>query len=406
MYPKFVLWSFPVAALVATVFTIHSMTVHREIQAAKAGGISFHRLFVPLWPIGAVLTVAAFMLGTIVPTTNRRSAEVFKEREVRRDWRNNFVFQTEAGETLSIQQLYVSNKRADRVLLEKEDDDGARLHVWARQALYTEDDGWTLEDGYLRVVRPDGVSIPSGSNRSAVRAGPEPAQLLLGPRNEEEMSSEELGRQGRPVIRSGGDPNELAVAPNRKLAIRRPHLGSCASGAPLATTASEGGRRSRGWPRTTLIYILLLSVRRHRDRRRASACLGRLDPEHPLLPGRGGAAHTGSHLNGGHTTPSDRFGASLPEHTSSTGPRSRTDQSAVASTSIEPPSMTTVAAPGVMKPHLTAAATAAHADVPDAVVGPTPRSQIRIATSRPEGMSANCTFVPRGKASCLPINGP
>ena len=32
-YPKFVLISFPVAALEGTVFTIHSMTVNREIQA-------------------------------------------------------------------------------------------------------------------------------------------------------------------------------------------------------------------------------------------------------------------------------------------------------------------------------------------------------------------------------------
>ena len=37
MYPHFMLWSAPVAALIAAVFTVHSMTVHREIQAAKAG---------------------------------------------------------------------------------------------------------------------------------------------------------------------------------------------------------------------------------------------------------------------------------------------------------------------------------------------------------------------------------
>ena len=36
-YPQFFFWSFPIAALLAAVFTIHPMTVHREVMAAKAG---------------------------------------------------------------------------------------------------------------------------------------------------------------------------------------------------------------------------------------------------------------------------------------------------------------------------------------------------------------------------------
>ena len=262
-YPMFVLWSFPVAALVATVFTIHSMTVHREIQAAKAGGISFHRLFVPLWPIGAVLTVAAFMLGTIVPTTNRRSAEVFKEREVRRDWRNNFVFQTETGETLGIQQLTVSNSRVDWILLENEDEDGSRMHVWARQAEYSEEGGWTLENGYMRVVRPDGGEYSFRFERyRRPELAPTPAELLQDPREEEEMGYEELGRQAAAVYRSGGDPNELLVAREQKLAIPAATLVIMLFGAPLATTAKKGGAAfgvgvALG---STLIYILLLRL--------------------------------------------------------------------------------------------------------------------------------------------------
>ena len=263
MYPMFVLWSFPIAALVGTVFTIHSMTVHREIQAAKAGGISFHRLIVPLWPIGVGLTVAAFMLGTLVTVTNRRSAEVFGEREVRRDWRNNFVFQTEDGETLSIQQLTVSNSRVDRLLLESEDEDGARRHVWARTATWTEEDGWTLDDGYLRLVSPDGEEYTFKFERYR-RPGlaPTPAHLLQDPRDEEEMSYEELGRQAAAVYRSGGDPNELLVAREQKLAIPAATLVIMLFGAPLATTAKKGGAAfgvgvALG---STLIYILLLRL--------------------------------------------------------------------------------------------------------------------------------------------------
>ena len=53
--PLFIQWSFPIAALLATVFTIHSMTIHREIVAAKAGGISFYRVIAPLVAVDAGL---------------------------------------------------------------------------------------------------------------------------------------------------------------------------------------------------------------------------------------------------------------------------------------------------------------------------------------------------------------
>ncbi|NIQ57039.1 MAG: LptF/LptG family permease, partial [Gammaproteobacteria bacterium] len=41
--PLFVLWSVPIAALIATIFTVNGMTRHSEVAAAKAGGISFWR---------------------------------------------------------------------------------------------------------------------------------------------------------------------------------------------------------------------------------------------------------------------------------------------------------------------------------------------------------------------------
>lgn len=262
-YPKFVLFSFPVAALVGTVFTIHSMTVNREIQAAKAGGISFHRLIVPLWPLGAVLTVAAFVLGMVVTVTNRKAAEVFKEVDIRRDWRNEFVYQTDNDETLGVQQLSVASARMDGVLLQSVDENGALRHVWADDGVYTEEEGWTLRQGHLRVVQPDGRETSFSFDRHR-RPGltPTPADLLQNPPDEEEMTYEELGRQAAAVYRSGGDPKKLLVEREQKLAIPAATLVIMLFGAPLATTVKKGGAAfgvgvSLG---STLVYILLLRL--------------------------------------------------------------------------------------------------------------------------------------------------
>ena len=262
-YPHFVLWSFPVAALVATVFTVHTMTVHREITAAKGGGISFHRLAAPLWVLGVLLTGAAFWLGTIVPAANRKAAEVFKDREVRREWRHNFVHQTENDETLSVQRFFVSTATMDGVLLESHGEDGSLRHVWAEQATYDGSSGWTFNQGYMRVIGADHGEAAYNFERYRARGlDVRPEELLEEPRDEEEMGYRELGRQAAIVYRSGGDPKELLVKQEQKLAIPAATFVIILFGAPLATTAKAGGAAfgvgvSLG---STLLYIMLLQL--------------------------------------------------------------------------------------------------------------------------------------------------
>ena len=263
MYPHFMILSAPIAALVAAVFTVNSMTIHSEIMAAKAGGISFHRLVAPLWPVGAVLTAAVFFVGSTVPSMNRRAAETFGDREVRGDWRNNFVHQTEDRETLSIQQLFVSNRSIDRVLLESRDDDGSLRHVWASQGHYTEEEGWTLLDGYLRVIHPTGRETSYTFTRyRRPGLGVPPEELRNDPPDEDEMGYDELGRRAAAVYRSGGDPNELLVKRDQKLSIPAATLVVMLFGAPLATTVKKGGAAlgvgvSLG---STIVYIMLLRL--------------------------------------------------------------------------------------------------------------------------------------------------
>ncbi len=263
MYPHFMVWSAPIAALIAAVFTVNYMTVHREIMAAKAGGVSFHRLVAPLWPLGAVLTVGVFFLGSLLPSTNRRAAEIFGDREIRGDWRNDFVHQTENQETISIHQLFVSNRSIDRVLVESRDQDGSLRHVWANQGLYSEEDGWTLQDGYLRVIRPSGQEISYTFERYR-RAGLSvpPEELRNDPPDENEMGYRELGRRAAAVYRSGGDPDELLVKRDQKLSIPAATLVIMLFGAPLATTVKKGGAAlgvgvSLG---STILYIMLLRL--------------------------------------------------------------------------------------------------------------------------------------------------
>src|SRR5438046_9049511 len=59
----------PVAVLFATVFTVGALGRHSELTAAKASGISFHRLVLPLFAAAGAAFVAGLVLREVGPVT-------------------------------------------------------------------------------------------------------------------------------------------------------------------------------------------------------------------------------------------------------------------------------------------------------------------------------------------------
>ncbi|MBI4520529.1 MAG: LptF/LptG family permease [Gemmatimonadetes bacterium] len=263
--PLFMVWSFPIAALIATVFTIHGMTVHREIVAMKAGGVSFHRLMVPLLALGILLTAAALGLDTVVPAANRARAEILGERLGRIDRRSDFVYQSEDGRVLAIRSLSVEDGRLSGVVMEREgnEPDVPTLHVIAQEARYDSVAGWTLERGTLRVLLgPDQERAFFFDRMVPADFQETPEELLAEPKQPEEMSYAELGRLAGVILRSGGDPSELLVERAQKIAIPVATFVIVLFGAPLATSSRRGGKAyGIGVSLSaTIIYLLLFRI--------------------------------------------------------------------------------------------------------------------------------------------------
>ena len=264
-YPQFVFWSFPIAALLAAVFTIQPMTVHREVMAAKAGGISFHRLVLPLFLLGLVFTGVGLGLSELVPHTNTRSAELRGDRSVRQAWLSNFVYITDAGESLSARRLTVGDGRMVGVVVLRESDsrDGSLTHISAREAEWTEESGWNLRDGYLRELDAAGVERTERFETLAYeRLSERPEDLVDTVRDEDEMTRVQLATLADRVIRSGGDPGRLQVKREQRLAIPVATLVIILFGAPLATSSKRGGAAfGIGLSlATTILYLVLFRV--------------------------------------------------------------------------------------------------------------------------------------------------
>jgi lipopolysaccharide export system permease protein len=241
--PEYLWFSLPIAALVATVFTIYNMTRHREIVAAKAGGISFYRILAPLFVVGLLLMGAAFYLADLVPRGNATAASIQRNEGPNRTWRSQFVYRSETGLDWQVERLQSEAGRMTGVTIQRRPTEAHRgLHLTASGALWTEDDGWVLVEGFMRSLGTDSTEYSMAFNRLALPEVRErPRDLLEVPREPEEMTAAEIDRIVGILRRSGGDPKEWQVRRGQMVALPVAVLVIILFAAPLATSYKRGG---------------------------------------------------------------------------------------------------------------------------------------------------------------------
>jgi lipopolysaccharide export system permease protein len=278
MFPMFILWSLPIAALIGTVFTVGNMTRNSEMAAAKAGGISFYRAIAILPVLGVVLTGFGLALGELVPVSMAKRAAVLGETQRFETMRTDFIYRAGHGDVIGIRRLDVPAARIHGFTLERDNGPGSpTTHIYAREAFFQPDIGWTLSDGYRRDYRAGEVlnyehfrelTLPEFRER--------PEQLIpVAPEDaEKEMGYAELGRTIERLERSGGRPLDLKVKRAQKIAIPVATLIIILFGAPLANSSARGGPAygigvSLG---ITIFYLLFFKIAG------AAGATGQIDP--------------------------------------------------------------------------------------------------------------------------------
>ncbi len=243
--PLFVLYSFPIASLIASVFTVNNMTRHFEVTAAKAGGISFFRLFASLPLLGVLLTLAGLGVSELVPIANRARLEVLQEQTKRgRTSRHDFVYRTADGRVFTVRRLDTVDGRMSRVTMEREGNEPEvpSVHMAADEAFNSPETGWEFRNGTIRFFPAPGEESAFRFKTLRIPSFVEtPEELLAEPRDPEEMGYAELGRFIEIIERSGGRPLELMVERAQKIAIPVATLVIILFAVPLATSSRRGG---------------------------------------------------------------------------------------------------------------------------------------------------------------------
>jgi lipopolysaccharide export system permease protein len=276
--PLFMSWSFPVAALIATVFTVNTMTRHSELTAAKAGGLSFFRVLAVLPVLGVLLTAVGIGLTELVPITTALNRQVLGQTDNSADqMRHEFVYAGADGHVYTIRRLSMAGHVIGGLTIEYNGQDAtAGTHLSAREAVYDSvAHGWTLRDGYFRAFMEDGGERAFRFGQMQMKAFQEtPEQLMARAKDPEEMRYAELGVFIESMERSGARPLKLMVERAQKLAIPAATLVIILFGAPLANSSARGGAAygigvSLG---ITVFYMMLFKVTG------AAGAAGMMDP--------------------------------------------------------------------------------------------------------------------------------
>ena len=235
----------PAAVLFATVFSVGSFTRHSEVTAAKASGISFYRMIVPIL-LGALFAAALDLaLGEVVPITNSKRADLLGEARFRADSvRWNFAHAADHGRVYKAGMLDRVKGEIRGLQIERKGrgPDYPTYIITAGEAAWHAGDGWSLGAGALHVVPDTNTDVAFTFQRMIDRQLTErPADLMAKPRSPQEMRYGELTRFIVALERSGGDANVLRVERALKIAIPVTCVIIALFGAPLATSTQRGG---------------------------------------------------------------------------------------------------------------------------------------------------------------------
>jgi lipopolysaccharide export system permease protein len=257
----------PAAVLFATVFSIGSFTRHAEVTAAKASGISFYRMILPIL-LGATFACGLDLgLGEIVPITNARRLALLDEDKAQAGAaRFNFAFAGEYGRVFLAAELHTDSGTIRSLQIERKGH-GPAYPTYILSAEHANWDAkrkrWRLANGELDVV-PDSGSNLSMSFTSALdrHFTAEPTDMMSKPRPPEEQRYAELTREIQARERSGSDANLQRVSRALKIAIPVTCIIIALFGAPLATSSQRGGS-AFGIAislATTMIFLLLIQL--------------------------------------------------------------------------------------------------------------------------------------------------
>lgn len=238
----------PVAALLATIFSLGALSHRKEITAAVSGGVHPWRCVRPLLWTGFCLSLLCLGLGEyVIPAAARRSQQIWNEdvRHVDLDRKTRYHDLTAVGRDgmfFTAATLDVEESVLENVILDWTRDGRPQSQIHAPRADW-QGDRWVFRNGMERFFTPDGLGLASQKpfTYREVRTRMSPLDLAPVEERTDNLGYKPLKRHVRRLKALGVPTRKLEVEMHMKLAIPWANFIVVLLGIPFAFQ-KEGGK--------------------------------------------------------------------------------------------------------------------------------------------------------------------
>ncbi len=264
--PYWVLLALPITTLLGALFSLGGLARRSEIVAAKAAGISLHRLLAPLYLFSAVMAIAAmWFTDAIVPTATYRynsTRDDIRSYSRTDGSRRQVLLQDVGGQFVFARSYDHQRRRAHEVTWELTDGSRTVERATARVALWRPDPGrWLLTDGHYYLLDGPDLQVTTFDSLALTHLTLKPGDFARQQKKPEEMDYAELSGYIQRASANGEDVTRNLVDLHLKISFPFTCVVIFLLGAPLGAATRRSGRASAFGLGVLICFVFYGSVK-------------------------------------------------------------------------------------------------------------------------------------------------
>ncbi len=203
--PGFLVVSFPMAILMATLLSYSRLSANSELKALRSVGVTTSRMIAPALILALLMTVLTFLFNDIIVPTSNRSADITLQsalgRAISTEKGNNIIFSrfgrisgpNPEDEDKGLTQLFYAKRFRKNAMNEVTVLDFSRLNftqmLVAKKAIWNQKETkWEFLDGKILTLSEDGSTTTVEFNRYLYPLGTGPTRIAKLPKDANDMT--------------------------------------------------------------------------------------------------------------------------------------------------------------------------------------------------------------------------
>ena len=269
--PYCILLALPITTLLGTLFSLGGLARRSEIIAAKAAGVSLHRLLMPLYGFSILMTLGAvWFTDFVVPgATYRYNAARDEIRSYSRTdgSRRQVLLQDVAGQFVFARSYDHQRRRAHEITWERTRGSHTIERATARVALWrpnfeAQDSGrWMLLDGHYHLLDQAELQVAAFDSMALTHLTLTPKDFSRQQKAPEEMNYAELSSYIQRARANGEDVARNLVDLHLKISFPFTCIVVFLLGAPLGAATGRNGRASSFGLGVLICFVFYGSVK-------------------------------------------------------------------------------------------------------------------------------------------------